>query len=723
MPMPLLATSTVHATDLPTSGAELYTGDGRSLPLVGARLTGQAKGGLARLVLEQRFENPYDETLRVTYRMPLPADGAVSGYEFELDDRVVKGVVDRKAAARERFEQAIAAGHTAALLEQERADVFTQELGNLPARASIVARITVDQRLVWLPEGEWELRFPTVIGPRYVSAKDATPEDARATVVSVAPGGIAARIAIEVAIGDATTRAPVSPSHALRVEGERVRLAEDGARLDRDVVLRWAVAGREVGLSLDHVRGASGDAYGLLTLVPPARAAKAAAVARDLIVLLDTSGSMGGGPLDQAKRVLALLIESLTDDDRLELVEFSTAPRRYLAEPVAATAAAKKDAIRWVRARQADGGTEMASGIREALRGLRPGAQRQVIVVTDGYIGGEQQIIALLHERLPASCRLHVLGVGSAVNRSLATAMSRAGRGVEVIADLDEDPERAAARLVRRTARPVLVDVTIGGSALVAHAPEHLPDVFDGSPLVAALALLPEGGELIVRGRLADGGYEQRIAVPARRAGEGNGAIAALYGRERVADLETRAQLGEAVDRELEGLGLRFQIATRMTSWVAVDESRTVERGGRHEVVPQELPYGTSAGSFGLRGAGGAPVAGEATDAIDGLIASPAPAMAHAQTRTRTMAGALAKSELADAKQAYRIGTGGGGASPAPSQPARPMEAPTGAIAPASPASPAKPLPAKSRRAWPLLLLLIVLLGLLAALGWWLVRG
>ena len=152
MPLPY-RTLAAPEQNTPSSGAELVTVDGRSLPLVGARLTGEARGGIARLVLEQRFENRHDETLRVTYRMPLPVDGAVSAYAFEIAGRVIAGRVHKKAEARERFERAVARGHTAALLEQERAEIFTQEIGNLPAGETIIARITVDQRLVWLDEG------------------------------------------------------------------------------------------------------------------------------------------------------------------------------------------------------------------------------------------------------------------------------------------------------------------------------------------------------------------------------------------------------------------------------------------------------------------------------------------------------------------------------------------------------------------------------------------
>jgi Ca-activated chloride channel homolog len=159
------------ANDAARRGCELVTKDGRTLPLVATHLRAECAGGLARYVLEQTFVNVHDETLHVTYKLPLPADGAVSGYAFQIGMRTVSGRVDPKETARARFEQAIAEGKTAALLEQERPDVFTQQIGNIPANETIIARITVDAPLAWLPEGEWEMRFPTVIGPRYASER------------------------------------------------------------------------------------------------------------------------------------------------------------------------------------------------------------------------------------------------------------------------------------------------------------------------------------------------------------------------------------------------------------------------------------------------------------------------------------------------------------------------------------------------------------------------
>jgi Ca-activated chloride channel family protein len=249
-----------------------------------------------------------------------------------------------------------------------------------------------------------------------------------------------------------------SPSHAMRFVADvgRLRaglLAEGGAPLDRDVVVRWPVGRQEPGLTLDRCRPAAGKphagaAYGALTVIPPRPERNPRAVPRDLIVLLDTSGSMGGEPLAQAKRVVSTLVDSLVDQDQLELIEFSSSPRRWNRKAVEATAKNRKKALAWIAALEASGGTEMREGIFEALRPLRTNGQRQVVLVTDGLIGFESEVVAAILAKLPEGSRLHTVGVGSSVNRSLTGPAARAGRGLEVVIGLGEDPERAARRLL-----------------------------------------------------------------------------------------------------------------------------------------------------------------------------------------------------------------------------------------------------------------------------------
>ncbi len=611
--MPVPVPSAPHD---PTGGTLVST-DGRTLPLTGATLVATARGGLAEVVLEQRFRNLADVPLTVTYCFPLPADAAVGGYAFTIGDRRVVGEIDRRQAARERFEQALIDGHTAGLVEQERSSLFSQEIGNIPPGAEVVAVLTLDQPLRWLEEGAWEWRFPTAAAPRYLGAAGRVPDAGRVTL-PVAEGPLSVRLRLSLTVLDDGTAAPDSPSHSLRAQpiggdpgqGFEVALAApDGVPLDRDLVVRWAAARAEVGLALEAARaGAEDDAFALLTVTPPARAARERepALARDLVVLLDTSGSMDGEPLAQARRVVSALVASLGEADRLELIAFSSTAVRWKRKPVAATSAARREALAWLAGLQASGGTEMHAGILEALRPLRPDSQRQVVLVTDGLIGFETEVVGAIVRGLPATSRVHTVGVGSAVNRSLTAAAARAGRGLEVLVGVGEDAEPAARRLVARTAAPLVVDLTLSGSALLGQAPEALPDLFAGAPATLSLRLRPAGGEVIVQGRTAGGTWCQVLAVAPCAPGAGRRAAIRRFARERIEDLETRVAAGEGQhDPEIEGLGLAFQVATRLTSWIAVSEAPTVDPGAptRRERMPQQLPHGMSVEGLGLRAA------------------------------------------------------------------------------------------------------------------------
>ncbi len=596
------------------SGGRLVTADGQHLPLRSTGIEARAGGGIARVTLRQRFVNDLAAPMLVRYQLPLPADGAVSGFSFTIGDRTIHGEVDTSGQARERFEQALVDGVTAGLLEQRRSNQFDQSIGNLPPGADIVCEVIVDQKLAWLPEGAWEWRFPTVLGARY-SGQPGRVADAAELNVPFEKDGISTRASFELCIDDTLRDGATvtSPSHNIgsHTAGESVGVACHNARLDRDIVVRWPVAkdGVDAGILCVRPIDARHDgerAYGLLTLVPPIPASGTQVLPRDMVFLIDTSGSMHGAPLDQAVRIASTLVDSLSATDRLEMIAFGSRPNRWQRRAVSATNRSKQGAKRWLRALGASGATEMRDAIEEALRPLRDDAQRQVVLITDGFIGFEHEIVETLLHRLPTHSRLHTVGVGSAPNRSLTGPAARAGRGIEVVVGVDEDVGSATERLLVRTRAPVMTDLVIEGDGFEA-VPSRLPDLYADSPVSISLLLPVSGGDLYVRGTSATGHYECQLAIPRTVRGDGHPAVAALYGREAIEDLEMRravATAADEIDADIERIALKFQLSSRLTSWIAIDSEQSTdgERELVEAVVPHEIPYGTSIEGFGLRG-------------------------------------------------------------------------------------------------------------------------
>jgi Ca-activated chloride channel homolog len=615
--MPTLSPA-VTAPLTSASCGSVVTADGRTLPLRTTRLVVHAAGGIAQVRLVQTFANPWAEPLHVTYRLPLPADAAVGGFGFRLGDRQITGEIDRRTAARERFERAIASGRTAALLEQDRSSLFTQELGNLPPGAELVATIEIDQPLLWVDDG-WQWRFPTTAAPRYLGAEGRVSDAGSQQIDVHDPNALAlpARCELELVVADELLGGslPRSPSHALHAtpltRGSQVGFAADGGRvaMDRDVVVHWPAAAPAVGLQLRTSRSdreaLAGQAFGFLMITPPIVASRPNALRRDLIVLLDTSGSMSGAPLAQAQQITGELIRSLGDGDQLELIAFSSRPEAWRGRPQPATPSNRAAALQWLQGLRASGGTEMHTAILQALAAVRSDAQRQIVLVTDGLIGFEREVVGAIRASLPGQARVHVVGVGSAPNRTLTRGASRAGRGLEILLGLGEPVGPAVLRLLARTAAPIVDSLEITGTAVAAIAPQALPDLFAEAPARIALQLHANGGTLLVRGRTAVGTFVQELTVaPITIASDG--VLARGFAREVAEDLEVELAAGgeqPAVDARLERVGLLHGIATRMTSWIAVMNEATVDpqSPSRRDVVPHELPHGMAVDQLGLR--------------------------------------------------------------------------------------------------------------------------
>ena len=619
-----MAPMNLPAVKAPTTPA-LVSVDGRTYPLRSATIRARAEGGVAATTLIQEFANPHDEALEVIYTLPLPADGAVLGYTIHVGERVIRGEVEPRDMAEKEYREALYEGKTAGLLEEDRADTFSQKLGNIPPRTDVRVEIEVLQRLAFLAAlqdtpARWEYRFPTVPTVRYPGEPGRVSDPQRISPDRAEAGEIPTRLTLDLTVADSSAAgAPVtSPSHAIRYDASAgattIRLQE-GSPLDKDLVVRWRAATRDVGIHVTEGSGLPGDdgRYALITVTPPEVAA--ATFRRDLTILLDTSGSMSGAPLETAKGVVARLLESLGPKDRFEVLEFSNETRRLMKDLVAASPKEIQNCLGKLKSLQANGGTEMTAAILEALKPKDLNAQRQVILVTDGQIGFEQEVFDAIVEAGSVVTRLHVAGVGSSPNRALTAGVARVGRGSEVHASDDASVEEAARRLVAGTASPVLVGLEVTGMAVRRVAPERVPDVFAGQPVVVTVELGPKGGALEVTARIAgsDEPWLWKVDVPEQRiAASDENAIplGALHGRERIADLEAghcavswyRREDWDGMDREIEEIALRHRIVSRRTSLVAIAEEPSVDptTPRRRERLAVEVPYGMSAEGLGL---------------------------------------------------------------------------------------------------------------------------
>ncbi len=623
----MASTSVLPRTDS-SRPAGLVSVDGRTYPLKSARIEARAEGGVAATTFTQAYANPYQEPLEVLYTLPLPASGAVTGYTIRLGNRIIRGEAHKRDEAREEYRKALVEGRAAALLEQERADTFTQKLGCLPPGQTAEVEIQVIQLLAFLPAAGveaalWEYRFPTVAGVRYEGAEGRVPDAGKLDVNRAGGPGTPVRLEARLLVmdGPAGNIGPHAPHCELDVQdrdgGVCISLRER-MKLDRDLVIRWRAAQPEIGVRFVEGKGLPGDDghYALITLTPPATVRES--LARDLTILIDASGSMSGIPISRAKIVAGELLRSLDPEDRFEILAFASDVKRLVSGPKEASDKRIREAMAALGMLQAGGATEMTKAMVEALKPLRPDSQRQVILITDGYIGFEGEVIGEILRGLVPGARLHAVGIGSAPNRTLIRGAARAGRGVEILVGDDDDARAASRRLLQATVRPVLTDLEASGSALVKLAPERPQDVLEGQPLVLLAEIAAGGGNLELRGKQAglSSVWRHGVKIPAATEPTQGSAspgittlpLGALFGREAIEDAElelaaVRHGIGhEELEDRIEALGLRHGIPSRKTSLVAISEDTTVDPKDprRRERLAVEIPAEVSAEGAGL---------------------------------------------------------------------------------------------------------------------------
>lgn len=659
-------TLAARADDSIGAGALQVIEDGKTVnacPLKHTQVHANIAGFIGRTTVRQTFTNPFDRKIEAIYVFPLPQHAAVDDMIMQIGDRRVLGYVREREEARLIYESAKNAGHVAALLDQERPNIFTQSVANIEPGATVEIEISYVETLNF-EAGQYEWVFPMVVGPRYIpgggsaptpmTTGQSTPQvvDGDRITPPVTPRGTRAGHDIELTVtlsGGSVEMTPhdvASELHEIVVEPARcpgcvvVRLAKQNEIPNRDLVLRYRMGGDQIEDAFLVHRQADG-AYFTLILQPPPRVAPESIPPRELIFVLDTSGSMSGFPIEKAKAVMGRLIGSMRPADTFNLITFAGETRILWKAPQPGAPQHIAEAQAFLSSQQGGGGTEMMKAIEAALaptpklsahrrgdpdpRLVRPVAWKKaaepaaepiriVCFMTDGYVGNDMEIIDAIR-RHAKTTRVFSFGVGNSVNRYLLDGMAFAGRGEAEYVTLEGEGDGAVERFHERIDVPVLTDITIdwGGLDVDEVYPKQIPDLFSAKPVLVHGRLRgSSSGVITLRGNTGAGAYEEDIQIGASQAGGSQSypAIASLWARAKIEDLMNR-DLGKlqagAFPPELReaivSLGVTYHLMTQFTSFVAVEELTVTSDGAPlRTLVPVEMPAGVSYdGVFGDR--------------------------------------------------------------------------------------------------------------------------
>jgi Ca-activated chloride channel family protein len=599
-----------------------------SLPLMHTDVSGRIDGYLARVNVTQKFVNLTDTTIEALYTFPLPDNSAVDSMTMIIGDRRIKGIIKERGEARAMYEQARREGKTTSLLEQERPNIFTQSVANILKGDTLLVTISYVQELKF-KNGKYEFSFPMVVGPRYIpgeSIKPAVngtvnptsqvPDANRITPPLVPPGlrsGHDISLTLTINTGAEITEL-LSTSHKTsdQINANRTRtvsILQSDNIPNKDFILEYSIAQKEIStVMLTHRE--NNDGFFQLIMTPKVETGPKDIFERELVFVVDNSGSMMGEPVEKCKQLIKHCLTQMRRGDVFRILKFAGSTDEMSPEPLPATSDNITRALTYVDNMSGGGGTEMLSAIN-AIFDKRQSSQRRrmVFFLTDGYIGNEAAILTTIREKLGSS-RVFGCGVGSSVNRYLIEGMAYNGRGVSMFIRQDGDAKKTVGEFYSYIDAPVLTDIEVNfkGIAITETAPCYLPDLFAGQPLVVTGKYpSPGSGALTISGKLPGGRkYSTSLDVVLPGEEKGNGVIATLWARKKIAEIELLgsglmeniAFTSDSVKEQVTKIGLTYRIMTSYTSFVAIDDAIRNKSGQWvTKVQAVDLPEGVSAKS------------------------------------------------------------------------------------------------------------------------------
>ena len=571
-------------------------------PLKSTSVKADISGFVARVRVRQEFENSFTEPIEAVYTFPLSQNGAVDDMTMTIGTRIVRGKIMKRDEARQVYEAAKIEGKAASLLDQERPNIFTQSVANIMPGEKIVVEISYVETLTY-EDGAYEFVFPMTIGPRY---NPATVVDAAKVTPPVAIDRPGHDISIEVNLNAGVPIEEIrSTSHEIQQinfspSNSKITLKNETTIPNKDFILRYDVTGKKIEDAVLATRDSRGGFF-TMVLQPPDKFASEDITPKEIVFVLDTSGSMSGFPIEKAKEAMRISVDSQIPNDTFNLITFAGDTEILFDGPVPATQGNLERAQEFLAARSGGGGTEMMKAIKASLDPSDSKDHiRIVCFMTDGQVGNDDEIIGEVQKHPKA--RVFSFGIGNSVNRYLLDKIAEVGNGEAAYVSLEDDGSKSARRFYERVRTPLLTDISIdwNGMPIADVYPSKIPDLFSAKPVIVnGRYNKAASGTIRLRGKVAGQEYSREITVNLPESEPANDSLATLWARKKIDQLTIkRGTLSDGkemikLNQEITQLGLEFRLLTDNTSFVAV-EDRVVNQNGKSVTiqVPVGLPDG-----------------------------------------------------------------------------------------------------------------------------------
>ena len=613
-------------------------------------------GFIARVTVTQTFHNPYDEKIEAVYVFPLPRTAAIDDMTMTVGDRRIVGLIKRSAEAQAIYQEAIQQGKTASLLEQERPNIFTQSVGNIQPKDEVRIEISYVDVLDY-DMGTYEFHFPMVVGPRYIPGTPTSkmpklpaelegkvgelevpldaplegadplgagvapdtnrvPDASRITPPVLKPGyrtahdiSLAVSLNAGVPIQDIKIVNHKSEVDRVDVSGATAVLSPADSIANKDFVMKYAVVGEKPEMAVLAHSDEPEQGYFMLMIQPKLDAELAEAPPREIVFLVDVSGSMSGEPTEKVKETMHHFFRRTKPNDTLQVITFAGSAAKLFKKSVPATQANIEHALDFTQQMRGGGGTEMLKAIKLVLNEpVDPERVRIVVMLTDGYIGNESEIIAEVDKRSGDQIRFWALGIGTSPNRYLIDGVAKHGGGMAKVLELNTDPGPLVEQIAERIHRAQLAKIRIDWNGLSVYEtyPRRIPELWAGRPVVM-FGRYGAGGskEIRLSGSVEGKPLKYKLRVTLPDAQPVHDVLPKVWARKKIEDLSGQLHAVDVPEivEEITQIALNHRLMTQYTSFVAVDENDMqpidqVAKAPRQVVVPVPLPEGADFRGF-----------------------------------------------------------------------------------------------------------------------------